>query len=255
MVKAKKHLGQHFLRDLSIAEDIVNGLTLSETADLIIEVGPGTGVLSQYLIKQYPKKLKLVEVDRESIAYLKKAYPHFQEHILDQDLLKMDLGQLPEKNICLIGNFPYNISTQIIFKALEHRAKVIEVVGMFQKEVAERIASPPGNKTYGIMSVLAQAYFKTEYLYTVDEHVFDPPPKVKSAIIRLTRYRDSIPNCDEKFLFRLVKLAFNQRRKTLRNALKSILPEGFQSEVLQLRAERLSAEDFIELSRILKDQV
>lgn len=251
MVRAKKHLGQHFLKDLTIAKNIVDSLTQSEASDLIIEVGPGTGVLSQYLIEKYPEKLKLVEVDRESIAYLKNAYPKFSDKILDQDFLKMNLTEFNAKNISIIGNYPYNISTQIIFKALEYKEHVTEVVGMFQKEVAERIASPPGNRTYGILSVFAQAYYKTEYLFTVNEDVFDPPPKVKSGVIRLTRFRDNIPDCDEKFLFRLVKLAFNQRRKTLRNALKSILPEGYQSDILQLRAERLSAEDFIKLSREL----
>ena len=238
MVKPKKHLGQHFLLDQDIAEKIAT--SLEEENDLVIEVGPGTGVLTQFLEKKYSKKLKLVEIDRESIAYLNQHFSSLAEQIISEDFLKMDLSQFNVSRISIIGNYTYNISSQILFKALEYREQVVELSGMFQKEVAARITAKPGNKTYGILSVLSQAYFKTEYLFDVPPEVFDPPPKVVSGVIRLKRFRTSIPDCDEKFFKSVVKLAFNQRRKTLRNALKSILPEGYSSDVLQLRAETVS---------------
>ncbi len=249
MVKPKKHLGQHFLLDQGIAEKISSSLEVE--SDLVIEVGPGTGVLTQFLCKSYPDKLKLVEIDRESIAYLNQHYPSLSKDIISEDFLRMDLNEFDVSKISIIGNYPYNISSQILFKALEHKDKVVELSGMFQKEVAARITADPGSKTYGILSVLSQAYFKTEYLFDVPPEVFDPPPKVTSGVIRLKRYRSNIPECDEKFFRRLVKLAFNQRRKTLRNALKSILPEGYTSEILSLRAEQLSSEEFIQLSKDL----
>jgi len=249
MVKPKKHLGQHFLLDRAIAEKISGSLEIE--SDLVIEVGPGTGVLTQFLSKSYPNKLKLVEIDRESITYLKQHFSFLAEHIISEDFLKMDLNQFNVPRISIIGNYPYNISSQILFKALEHKDKIVELSGMFQKEVAARITAKPGNKTYGILSVLSQAYFETEYLFDVPPEVFDPPPKVTSGVIRLKRYRSNIPECNEKFFKTVVKLAFNQRRKTLRNALKTILPEGYNSEILALRAERLSSEEFIQLSKEL----
>ncbi|MEM7163104.1 MAG: 16S rRNA (adenine(1518)-N(6)/adenine(1519)-N(6))-dimethyltransferase RsmA [Bacteroidota bacterium] len=252
MVKPKKHLGQHFLLDLSIAEDIAKSLRLE--SEIVLEIGPGTGVLTQFLKELYPEKLKLIEIDRESIAYLKQKFPALINSIHDKDFLQLDLNELGTSRISIIGNYPYNISSQIVFKAIENREKVVELSGMFQKEVAERICAGPGSKTYGIMSVLSQAYFKAEYLFSVPPNVFNPPPKVDSGVIRLSRFRSIIPDCDEAFFIRVVKQAFNQRRKTLRNALKPLLPEGFKSDVLQLRAERLSAENFIELSREIIDK-
>lgn len=245
-VRAKKHLGQHFLKDESISKAIVDGLDFHLGYDSLIEVGPGMGVLTKYIVvNDKVKNFKVVEIDRDSVAYLKTNYPDLK--VLEQDFLQIDLNELFDKPFAVIGNFPYNISTQILFKVLEYRDKVPEVVGMFQKEVAQRIAAPPGGRTYGITSVLLQAFYDIEYLFTVEPHVFNPPPKVDSAVIRLKRNtRESLP-CDEAQFFRIVKTAFNQRRKTLNNALKSMnlaIPEKFKS----LRAEVLSVEDFVEIT-------
>ena len=244
MVKPKKHLGQHFLKDENIAQKIVGSL-LPETEN-VIEVGPGTGVLTKFLTAK-TVNLFLVEIDREAIPVLKDRFPTLADKIIQADFLKYDLSKIFNGPFSIIGNFPYNISTQILFRALEYRNQVTEVIGMFQKEVAERIASPPGSKKYGILSVLLQIYFDIEYLFTVDENVFFPPPKVKSAVIRLRRNNVEHPGCDEKQLVSLVKVAFNQRRKMLRNPLKVFTFEDNEkiSNLMTKRAEQLSKEDFI----------
>lgn len=245
-VKAKKHLGQHFLKDESVAKSIVGALSWNGYEN-VLEIGPGMGVLTKYLIQE-KKNISVVEIDSESIEYLNENYPELP--VYGEDFLKMNLAvKFNDEPVCILGNFPYNISSQIVFKILEDRLQVPEMVGMFQKEVAERICSKKGSKVYGILSVLTQAYYKAEYLFTVDENVFNPPPKVKSGVIRLTRFREN-PGVDEKLFFNLVKTAFNQRRKTLRNALKSlnISQYGIEDNLLNLRAEQLSVDQFIELT-------
>ena len=253
-VRAKKYLGQHFLKDLSIAEDIANSLTW-EKYDEVLEIGPGMGVLTQFILNA-EKKISVVEIDRESVEFLNKEYNLIQENlpIYSEDFLKMDLARIFKNPIAILGNFPYNISTQILFKTLENKSFIPELVGMFQKEVAERVAAQHGNKTYGILSVLIQAYYKTEYLFTVNENVFTPPPKVKSGVIRLTRYRDEIENVSYDFFLKLVKMAFNQRRKKLSNALKGMDKNEVlnSSKYKDLRAEQLSVEDFICLAKELQ---
>jgi 16S rRNA (adenine1518-N6/adenine1519-N6)-dimethyltransferase len=243
-VKAKKHLGQHFLKDLSIAEDIVNQLTIKENT--ILEIGAGMGVLTQFLITQNID-LHLIEIDKESVFYLRLHYP--ESKIIEGDFLKLDLNRF-QNNISIIGNFPYNISSQILFKAFDNRDKVTEVVGMFQKEVAERIACVKGKKK-GILSVLLQAFYDIEYCFTVDNHLFDPPPKVKSGVIKMKRNNRKELECDEKIFIKIVKAGYNQRRKTLRNALKSFTLDS-NSEIeklLQKRAEQLDVEEFIFLTK------
>jgi len=244
-IRAKKHLGQHFLKDENIARNIVDSLTLP--CDALLEIGPGTGVLTKYLLQLSIAKFIALDVDRDSIPYLKTTFPSSADCFVEGDFLRISPDTLFEGKFSVIGNFPYNISSQIFFKVLENRDRVPEVVGMIQKEVAERIAAPPGSRTYGIMSVLLQAWYTIEYLFTVSEHVFVPPPKVKSAVIRLKRNDVQSLGCDEKLFFTIVKTAFNQRRKTLRNGLKSFSFE--KSEKLEhmftLRAERLSVEDFV----------
>ncbi|WP_291120924.1 16S rRNA (adenine(1518)-N(6)/adenine(1519)-N(6))-dimethyltransferase RsmA [Empedobacter sp. UBA7248] len=253
-VKAKKHLGQHFLNDENIARDIAEGLTW-EGYDRVLEIGPGMGVLTKYIL-QAKKNIEVVEIDTESVEYLKEYYqpfyPGFKIH--SEDFLKMDFSSKFDEQIAILGNFPYNISSQIIFKALEERYTVPEVCGMFQKEVAERIASKKGTKDYGILSVLAQAYYHCEYLFTVPEHVFTPPPKVKSGVIIMKRYRTEIEGVEQKRFFQVVKAGFGQRRKTLRNSLKAMgIPEDLNDhEFLNMRAEQLSVEDFIELTKRMK---
>jgi 16S rRNA (adenine1518-N6/adenine1519-N6)-dimethyltransferase len=245
-VRAKKHLGQHFLRDESIAENIAKALPVGISN--VLEIGPGMGVLTKYLCSggactATAYSLKVVEIDTESVAYLHEKYPELT--VISDDFLKMNLDNLFDGNFAVIGNFPYNISSQILFKVLEHRNAVPCVVGMFQKEVAERIAAKSGNKTYGILSVLLQAFYDIEYLFTVHEHVFSPPPKVKSAVIRLTRNSRQHLNCDEKQFFTVVKTAFNQRRKTLRNALSGLFDKALLSDpIFDKRAEQLTVEDF-----------
>ncbi len=253
-VKAKKHLGQHFLNDENIARDIAEGLTW-EGYDRVLEIGPGMGVLTKYIL-QAKKNIEVVEIDTESVEYLKEYYqpfyPGFKIH--SEDFLKMDFSSKFDEQIAILGNFPYNISSQIIFKALEERYTVPEVCGMFQKEVAERIASKKGTKDYGILSVLAQAYYHCEYLFTVPEHVFTPPPKVKSGVIIMKRYRTEIEGVEQKRFFQVVKAGFGQSRKTLRNSLKALgIPEDLNDhEFLNMRAEQLSVEDFIELTKRMK---
>lgn len=248
-VRAKKHLGQHFLNDLNIAQKIADSLQ-NQAYKQVLEIGPGMGVLTQFLL-QKDSEVFVIEIDTESVVYLKTHFPQLNNHIIEGDFLKLPLNEIFKEPFALIGNFPYNISSQILFKALEHKDIIPEIAGMFQKEVAERVASQPGNKNYGIISVLLQAYYDIEYLFTVNEDVFTPPPKVKSGVIRLIRKENQTLDCDEKLFKRVVKTAFNQRRKTLRNALKSItlVDEKKAEPYLGLRAEQLSVDDFIQLTQ------
>ena len=248
-VRAKKHLGQHFLTDLSIARDIAESLSLKGYSK-ILEIGPGMGVLTQFLLERDTETF-VIEIDKESVRYLHQHFPVLENHIIEGDFLKLPVENLFQEPIAIIGNFPYNISSQILFKALEYKDQIPEMAGMFQKEVAERIASKPGKKAYGIISVLLQTYYDIEYLFTVDAHVFNPPPKVKSGVIRLKRNGTTELPCSETMYVRVVKTAFSQRRKTLRNALKSLtLVDAKKAEpFLGLRAEQLSVEDFIQLTQ------
>ena len=252
MVKPKKHLGQHFLTDQNIAGKIAGCLSNNYTT--VCELGPGTGVLTKPLLENKSiENLKLVEIDRESVDYLNNNFSDKRLTILEADFLRFDLGQISAEPFALIGNFPYNISSQILFKVLENRNLIPEVVGMLQKEVAERIASPPGNKTYGILSVLLQAWFDIEYCFSVSENVFFPPPRVKSAVIRLTRNETDKLDCNEKFFFTVVKTGFNHRRKTLRNALKPLLKDKQTTHpFFDKRAEQLGVAEFVELTRLLE---
>ncbi|MBO7202448.1 MAG: 16S rRNA (adenine(1518)-N(6)/adenine(1519)-N(6))-dimethyltransferase RsmA [Paludibacteraceae bacterium] len=248
-VKAKKHLGQHFLTDLNIAKRISDALEL-ETEMPVLEVGPGMGVLTQFLLQNEKYNTSVVEIDHESVEYLRIHYP--QLNIIEGDFLRLKLEKLYDKPFCVIGNFPYNISSQIFFKVLEYRNQIPVCVGMIQKEVAERLAEPPGSKTYGILSVLLQAYYDIEYLFTVHEHVFNPPPKVKSAVIRMKRNNRTSLDCDERLFTTVVKTAFNQRRKQLRNSLKILIPKDsalFSLPIMDERPERLSVDQFIELTQ------
>ena len=251
-VRAKKALGQHFLTDQSIAMKIVDSLSQSEIRD-VLEIGPGMGVLTQYLLKRDDLELKLVELDGESVEYLLTHFPGMQGKLYQADYLKLDIHTLFSGQYRVIGNFPYNISSQIFFKILEDKDMVPEVVCMIQKEVAERIAEKPGSKTYGILSVLLQAWYDIDYIVSVGSGAFCPLPKVQSAVIRLRRNSRSSLGCDEKLFKTVVKTAFNQRRKTLRNALKPLLNESIDSSdpVFDLRAERLSVEDFVALTNLI----
>lgn len=252
-VKAKKHLGQHFLIDLNIAQKIVNSLPKDNTP--ILEIGPGTGVITQYMVDK--DNFTAFDIDTESIAFLKEKYPQYEHKFKFQDFLEADLSPFASQgNFYLIGNFPYNISTQIMFKVLEYRNNINCVVGMFQREVAQRIAEKPGTKTYGILSVLLQAFYKIEYLFTVSEHVFNPPPKVKSAVIRLTRNTTEKLNCDEELFFKVVKASFNQRRKTVRNSVKVLSGNHVvESVYLDKRAEQLSVNEFVELTNSIQQAI
>ena len=248
-VRPKKHLGQHFLKDDNIAGKIVDSLKL--TGLPVLEIGPGMGVLTKYLLKKNEMISYFIDTDQESITYLNEIHPGRSEQFIHADFLKFNLGRLFPGKFTIIGNFPYNISSQILFKVLENRAQVAEVVGMIQKEVAERLAAGPGSKTYGILSVLLQAFYRIEYLFTVNESVFIPPPKVKSAVIRLTRNETEKLDCDEALFFRIVKTAFNQRRKTLRNSLRSFYIDYERGEIENLagkRAEELGVEEFVKLT-------
>lgn len=249
-VKAKKHLGQHFLNDESIAQRIADSLTL-QGYQKVLEIGPGMGVLTKYLLEK-PIETYVIEIDTESVEYLQTHYLKLSDKIISQDFLKYDIAKaMGGEPFAIIGNFPYNISTQIVFKTLELRDQIPEFSGMFQKEVAERICSKSGSKVYGILSVLAQAFYDVEYLFTVDEHVFTPPPKVKSGVMRMIRKAQYQLDCDEKLLFTVVKTAFNQRRKTLRNSLKSLnLSENLREDsIFDLRPEQISVEQFIGLTQ------
>ncbi|MFD2515876.1 16S rRNA (adenine(1518)-N(6)/adenine(1519)-N(6))-dimethyltransferase RsmA [Pontibacter locisalis] len=253
-VRPKKHLGQHFLVDQNIAIKIVEQLSLPGGVKDVLEIGPGMGVLTQYLIKHPEYRTTVVDIDRESIAYLQEHFPQLGDRIISADFLKTDLSKLFPGPFAIIGNFPYNISSQIFFKVLEQRDVVPEVVCMIQKEVAERIAAPPGSKTYGILSVLLQAYYTIKYNFTVSEHVFHPPPKVKSAVISLVRNEVKQLPCDEKLFMQVVKLSFGTRRKTLRNSLRSynLPPEITVLPVFDKRAEQLSVQDFVELTQLIQ---
>ncbi len=252
MVRPKKHLGQHFLKDGNIARKIT--ACLDEKHTTICEIGPGTGILTQSLLeRENLSELTLIEIDSESVEYLNSHFSDKRLRVLEADFLKSNLPALFPSDVALIGNFPYNISSQIFFKVLENRNRIPEVVGMIQKEVAERIAAPPGNKTYGILSVLLQSWYNIEYCFTVSETVFFPPPKVKSAVIRLRRNKTASLDCDEKLFFKVVKAAFGQRRKTLRNALKVLFGQfGFDHPLLSQRAEQLSVSDFVVLTRLFE---
>ena len=272
-VKAKKYLGQHFLRDTNIAYNIVDSLQIDKMKQIIaqrngdsnnipcLEIGPGMGVLTQFLLKKKELDFYAVELDTESVKYLNKQYTGIEDKIIQHDFLKLDLHQYFKKPLVIIGNFPYNISSQIMFRTLEHKDLVVQVVGMFQKEVAERLAAKPGSKTYGILSVLLKAFFDVEYLFTVDEHVFDPPPKVKSAVIRLTRNNVEKLDCNDKFFVKVVKATFNQRRKKIKNSLKKLLNPDFFNEthnenltnLLSNRPEQLSLQQFVELTNLLEE--
>ena len=249
-VRPKKKLGQHFLTDLNIAEKIADLLEF-ENYQKVLEIGPGTGVLTQFLIPK-TNALHLVEIDQESIQFLQTNYSSEEIHLIEADFLKLDLnGIFSSEPFAIIGNFPYNISSQIVFKVLENRIQIPFFTGMFQKEVAERICEPPGSKKYGILSVLSQLYYETEYLFTVPPTVFNPPPKVDSAVIRLTRKQNIDLDCDEALLKKVVKLSFQQRRKTLRNSLKTLnLPDNLREDsIFDLRPEKLSGDDFIHLTK------
>ena len=254
-VHAKKFLGQHFLTDLTVAQRIAETISAGPT----LEIGPGMGVLTQYLLKNPNIRLTAIEIDRESVAYLKEWYPEL--HLIEGDFLKLNLDIIyPEGEFNVIGNYPYNISSQIFFKVLDYKDRIPVCSGMIQKEVAERIASKPGKKAYGILSVLLQAYYDIEYLFTVDEHVFNPPPKVKSAVIRMTRNKRRRLDCDEALFKTVVKTAFNQRRKQMRNSLRSLLTNEGMKELknerfeffLTRRPEQLSVEEFIELTHLIE---
>ena len=247
LVKPKKNLGQHFLRNEDIARQIAE--SIASGPKNVLEIGPGMGVLTKYLIEQGYENFNVVEIDRESVDYLEQHYPELQGKILSQDFLRLKLDELYADSLTIIGNFPYNISSQILFKVLDYKELVNEVVGMFQKEVAERVAAKPGNRQYGILSVLLQAFYDIEYLFTVDEHQFFPPPKVKSAVIRLTRNPDKQLHCTESLFKQVVKSAFNQRRKTLRNSLSQFefSDEYRQNPIFGKRPEQLSVQEFEEL--------
>ena len=249
-VRAKKFLGQHFLTDETIARRIVD--SLAPETHRVLEIGPGMGVLTKYLIERPDTDFHVVEIDRESVAWLHEHYPTLD--VIEGDFLKLDLTSLFHDRYAIIGNFPYNISSQILFRVFECRNQVSEVVGMFQKEVAERVAEGPGSKTYGILSVLLGAFFEVEYLFTVHEHVFNPPPKVKSAVIRLRRNGVAHLDCDEPLFVQVVKAGFNQRRKTLRNALRSagLAIDAVPEETLAKRAEQLSVDEFINLTKTIQ---
>lgn len=264
-VRPKKSLGQHFLTDLSVARNIADALTVSEEGASpvpVLEVGPGMGVLTQYLLERKELALRAVEIDRESVDYLLVHFPALNGALIEADFLKLKLETFFPEEFLIIGNFPYNISSQIFFKVLDYKNQVPQVVCMIQKEVAERIAEKPGTKTYGILSVLLQAWYDIEYLFTVGEGAFNPPPKVKSAVIRLTRNSRESLACDEALFKTVVKTAFGQRRKTMRNSLKPLIQAkaerlGWDDEaraafvadpVFELRPERLSVEDFIALT-------
>jgi 16S rRNA (adenine1518-N6/adenine1519-N6)-dimethyltransferase len=253
LVRAKKHLGQHFLTDKKIAAKIVDGLIHTDQYRQVLEVGPGMGILSDILLAREHLETFMIDIDVESYHFLNDKYPQMGERLINGDFLAMDLKKVFSGKFAIIGNFPYNISSQILFKVLEHRENVVEMVGMFQKEVAERCASKSGTKDYGILSVLIQAYYNIDYLFTVKPGTFNPPPKVNSGVIRLSRNERVTLDCDEKLFWTVVKAGFNQRRKTLRNALSGVLPKVKMDDNIyfEKRAEQLSVEDFITLTQLV----
>jgi len=254
-VRAKKNLGQHFLNDKNIAQKIVESLQ-ANNVNKVLEIGPGMGVLTQFLLQNKAYETSAVEIDRESVEYLNTHFPEIKERIISADFLKLNLHNHFTEPFAIIGNFPYNISSQIFFKVLEYRNQIPEVVGMLQKEVAERLAAGPGSKTYGILSVFLQAYYNIEYLFTVNEDVFTPPPKVKSGVIRLTRNQTEHLDCDEKHFRGIVKMAFNQRRKTMRNSLKSMITsdELKSNPIFDKRPEQLGVDEFVMVVRMIGEQ-
>ncbi len=249
-VRAKKHLGQHFLTDQNICHKIALQYKKHHQCSRVLEIGAGMGALTTFLLERGDLDVSVLDVDNDSVEYLKRHFPSLENKLFEADFLKTDLQKIMGNDpFGVVGNFPYNISTQILFKCLEHRNQIPEIMGMFQKEVAVRIAEKPGSKSYGIMSVLMQAFYDIEYCFTVDEHVFSPPPKVKSGVIRCTRNNRKTFPCDEKLFIQVVKMSFNQRRKTIRNSIKQLIgPELFDHPLLTLRPERLSVDDFIELT-------
>jgi 16S rRNA (adenine1518-N6/adenine1519-N6)-dimethyltransferase len=254
-VKPKKQLGQHFLINEKIAEKIVNLLTFHHNYQRVLEVGPGMGVLTQFLLKNEAIRLAVIDIDRESIEYLRENFPELENKTIFGDFLEMDFKKIYGENLfAVIGNFPYNISSQILFKVYDNRQQIPEVVGMFQKEVAQRIASPPGNKEYGILSVLLQAFYDIEYAFSVAPGSFNPPPKVQSGVIRLRRNQTKMLDCNEDLFKQVVKAGFNQRRKTLRNALKGFnLSEDLKKNpILDRRAETLSVTEFVNLTALIE---
>ena len=250
-VRPKKHLGQHFLTDLNIAQNIAGALTGVDYQD-VLEVGPGMGVLTQYLL-QTKHTIHAIEVDNESVDYLNTNFPKLEPNLIFGDFLKCNLAKDFPSPLAIIGNFPYNISSQILFKTIENRKQIPEFVGMFQKEVAERICEPPGSKAYGILSVLTQSFYDSEYLFNVNRFVFDPPPKVASAVLRLRRKETIDLNCDERLYFRVVKTAFQQRRKTLRNSLKtfSLSTNLKEDTIFGQRPEQLGVSDFVRITNLI----
>lgn len=254
-VRPKKSLGQHFLKDQSLALRIVNLLEAKGEGD-VIEIGPGTGILTGYLLERFKDNFYAVELDRESVDFLSIKFPELDSKIFSIDFLKFDISEKFHGNVFIIGNFPYNISTQILFRVLQYRDQVKELVGMFQREVARRITTGPGSKEYGILSVLLGAFYEMSYEITVSEKVFSPPPKVKSAVIRLVRNSVQELPCNEQTFFRIVKMSFNQRRKTLRNSLSSlVLTENRPFEMLNKRPEQLSVDEFFEVTRFIDNQI
>ena len=253
-VRPKKSLGQHFLNDRKIAMKIVDLLKAEGSGD-VVEIGPGMGVLSGELLNRFGERFHAVEIDSESVEYLTAEFSGLAPRIYQDDFLKLDLRKKFGGELFIIGNFPYNISTQILFRVLAYRDEVKEVVGMFQREVARRISTGPGSKEYGILSVLLGAYYDISYSFTVSEKVFTPPPKVKSGVLRLERNNVSRLNCDEDLFFRIVKMGFHQRRKTLRNSLSSlILQENRPEPILSFRPEQLSVDSFLELTEFIESQ-
>ena len=253
-VAPKKHLGQHFLTDKNICKKIAAQFTGHQNNRRILEIGPGMGALTEFLMKFPNADVSVMEVDKESIAYMKEHFPKLEGKIFEADFLKADLQTIMgSKPYAVVGNFPYNISSQILFKCLEHRNQIPEIMGMFQREVALRIAEKPGTKQYGILSVLLQAFYDIEYCFTVDEHVFNPPPKVKSGVIRCTRNERQQMDCSEKLFIQVVKMSFNQRRKTIRNSIKAMIKDKeIESYLLAERPEQLSVQQFEELTRLIE---
>lgn len=251
-VRAKKRLGQHFLKNEDIARKIAEAVRTPDAH--VLEIGPGMGVLTQYLLQQPFADLSVIELDEESVAYLQEHFPQLGENLISGDFLRMDLAERYPDKFVIVGNFPYNISSQILFKVLDYKDQAVEVVGMFQKEVGERVTAKAGNKQYGILSVLLEAFYDTEYLFTVGENEFNPPPKVKSAVVRLTRNFDKKLHCDEAAFKLVVKTAFNYRRKTLRNALHSLpFPADLiaSDPIFSKRAEQLTVQDYEHLCQLL----
>ncbi len=257
LVKAKKHLGQHFLTDKKIARRIVEGLIHTDQYTQVLEVGPGMGILSDILLEREDLQTYLIDIDVESFEFLRAKYPHLGDRLINGDFLKLSFESIFPGKFAVIGNFPYNISSQILFRVLENRQLIVEMVGMFQKEVAERCMAKPGTKAYGILSVLLQAYYDVEYLFTVKPGTFNPPPKVNSGVIRMSRNSIEQLACNEKLFWQVVKAGFNQRRKTLRNALSVVISKDKMGEhpFYELRAERLSVADFIELTNFVEERI